>query len=161
MRVQPYRTLENVIEGAVLTLADVTEQRRLQGERDALAVGVAEAGDLAQAVLDTGREPTIVLDEGLTIVTVNKAFLVVFGITADAIVGRDARDLEGAVQASHLFDLLPKVLLLHEAIEDYELNFTSQKLGPCTVTLDAVELARSTGRRRLILLTATDVKRDA
>ncbi len=30
MRIQPYRTMDNVIEGAVLTFVDITEARRLQ-----------------------------------------------------------------------------------------------------------------------------------
>ncbi|MFN2268381.1 MAG: PAS domain-containing protein, partial [Desulfonatronovibrio sp.] len=30
MRIQPYRTMDNVIEGAVLTFVDVTEARQLQ-----------------------------------------------------------------------------------------------------------------------------------
>ena len=30
MRIQPYRTLENVIEGAVLTFVDITRQKELQ-----------------------------------------------------------------------------------------------------------------------------------
>jgi two-component system CheB/CheR fusion protein len=34
MRIQPYRTIENVIEGAVLTFVDITEQKRV---RDALS----------------------------------------------------------------------------------------------------------------------------
>lgn len=33
MRIRPYRTLENVIEGAVITFTDVTELRRIQDER--------------------------------------------------------------------------------------------------------------------------------
>ncbi|TVR03314.1 MAG: hypothetical protein EA399_00020, partial [Desulfovibrionales bacterium] len=32
MRIQPYRTLDNVIEGAVLTFVDVTESRQLQAK---------------------------------------------------------------------------------------------------------------------------------
>ena len=30
MRIRPYRTLENVIEGAVITFIDITEMKRTQ-----------------------------------------------------------------------------------------------------------------------------------
>ena len=30
MRIQPYRTLENVIEGAVLTFVDISEQQEIR-----------------------------------------------------------------------------------------------------------------------------------
>jgi len=161
MRVQPYRTLQNVIEGAVLTFADVTEQRQVQGQLDALAGAVAEAGDLAQAVLDAGREPMLVLDEELTVVTANEAFLATFETAREAIVGRDLRDLEDAWQATGLFDLLLQVLPRGMTLEGYELSFTTQALGPCTVTLDVIELLQTHGTRRLMLISATDVKRDS
>ena len=30
MRIRPYRTLENVIEGAVITFVDITERKRME-----------------------------------------------------------------------------------------------------------------------------------
>ncbi len=51
MRILPYRTLENVIEGAVLTFVDITVQQQLQGSANRLAVVVKDASD-AVTVLD-------------------------------------------------------------------------------------------------------------
>ena len=48
MRILPYRTLENVIEGAVITFTNMTELRRAQEGRDRLA---AVAEDSFDAVL--------------------------------------------------------------------------------------------------------------
>ena len=51
MRIQPYRTLDNVIEGAVLTFMDISEIKRIQASLAAanrqlrLAVVVRDAGD--------------------------------------------------------------------------------------------------------------------
>jgi PAS domain-containing protein len=50
MRIRPYRTLDNVIEGAVITFVDITETKRVQ---DALA----EANDrIRQAITREGGE---------------------------------------------------------------------------------------------------------
>ncbi len=49
MRIQPYRTLENVIEGAVLTFVDITEQKKLQ-----MAAG-RERGKAPDPVRDIAR----------------------------------------------------------------------------------------------------------
>jgi two-component system, chemotaxis family, CheB/CheR fusion protein len=51
MRVLPYRTLDNVIEGAVLTFVDITVQQHLQDSANRLAVVVQDATD-ALTVLD-------------------------------------------------------------------------------------------------------------
>jgi len=45
MRIQPYRTLENVIEGAVITFVDTTELKEAQAALRRLAVIVRDAHD--------------------------------------------------------------------------------------------------------------------
>jgi two-component system CheB/CheR fusion protein len=57
-RIQPYRTLDNVINGAVLTFADITENKRVREE-------LQVARDLAEGIVDTVREPLLVLDGAL------------------------------------------------------------------------------------------------
>jgi len=161
MRVQPYRTLENVVEGAVLTFADVTEQRRLQAHLDELARAVAETGEFAQSVLDTVREPQLVLDGELTVVTANKAFLATFELAPDEVLGQHLREVyDGAWLRPDLLELLLKVLP-KKKLDEYVLSLTGGALGPCKVTLNALELLQTPEKRRLMLLTVTDIDRDA
>jgi len=54
LRIQPYRTVDNLIDGVVLTFADVTE--RVQ------AIASRKARDIAEAVVDTVNDPLVVLD---------------------------------------------------------------------------------------------------
>ncbi|MDP2020561.1 MAG: chemotaxis protein CheB [Hydrogenophaga sp.] len=70
-RIQPYRTMDNVIDGVVLTFNDVTE--RVQ------AIASRRARDLAEAIVDTVHEPLVVLDRQLQIVTANRAYWSRFG----------------------------------------------------------------------------------
>ncbi len=79
-RIKPYRTLDNVIDGVVLTFNDVTER--------VLALAMRHARDLAEAVVDTVYEPLVVLDEHLQVLTANRAFLKLFGGQADDTLGR-------------------------------------------------------------------------
>ena len=158
MRVQPYRTLDNVIDGAVLTFVDVTEQLRLQAELDDLAQAAAEAGAFAQSVLDTVREPQLVLDGELRVVTANKSFMATFQLPPDDTVGRPLSELyDGAWLTPELVDLLLEVLPKKKKLGDFELGLDSGALGPRTVTLNALELLRAPDERRLILLTVTDM----
>jgi two-component system CheB/CheR fusion protein len=159
MRVQPYRTLENVIEGAVLTFVDITEQQQQQAKLDQLSKAVAEAGEFAQGVLDTIREPQLVLDAELTVVTVNEAFLTTFEQAPDAVLGRPLREIVGgAWHKPQLRELLLKVLPKKKRLADYELDLARGASRPCTVTLNAIELVHTPGRRRLMLLTVTKVE---
>jgi two-component system CheB/CheR fusion protein len=50
-RIKPYRTVDNVINGVVLTFNDVTER--------VLALAMRQARDLAEAVVDTAYEPLV------------------------------------------------------------------------------------------------------
>jgi two-component system CheB/CheR fusion protein len=79
-RIKPYRTMDNVIDGVVLTFSDVTE--RVQ------ALAMREAHDLAEAVVDAVYEPLVVLDEKLQVLTANRAFLSLFGGESANTLGR-------------------------------------------------------------------------
>lgn len=80
-RIKPYRTMDNVIDGVVLTFNDVTER--------VLALAMRQARDLAEAVVDTAYEPLVVLDGSLKVLTANRAFLNLFGGQAADTLGRD------------------------------------------------------------------------
>ena len=67
LRIYPYRTGDNRIDGAVLVLLDIDELKRSQEE-------ASEARDYAQAIVATVREPLLVLDGELRVVTANAAF---------------------------------------------------------------------------------------
>ncbi len=80
-RIKPYRTVDNVINGVVLTFNDVTER--------VLALAMRQARDLAEAVVDTAYEPLVVLDPQLRVLTANRAFLNLFGGQAGDTLGHD------------------------------------------------------------------------
>ncbi len=67
MRVRPYLTADRRIEGAILQLHDLGELKRTL-ER------VRRARNYAQAIVDTVREPLVVLDHELAIQNANRAF---------------------------------------------------------------------------------------
>lgn len=76
MRVRPYRTADNKIEGVVLVLVDIDELRRSQQD-------LRYARDYAQAVVESMRTPIVVLTMDLKIRTVNSAFRALSGVGKD------------------------------------------------------------------------------
>jgi PAS domain-containing protein len=75
LRIRPYKNLENRIDGAVLSLFDINDTKRQEGE-------IREARDLAEAVVQTMRQPLIVLDGSLRVRMVKPGVLQDFQIAA-------------------------------------------------------------------------------
>ncbi|MFH0341210.1 MAG: chemotaxis protein CheB [Chromatiales bacterium] len=73
MRVHPYRTEDNRIDGAVVVLLDIDEIKRYQEQ-------LREERDYHQAIVETMRKPLIVLDRELRVETANAAFYRTFGV---------------------------------------------------------------------------------
>ena len=67
LRVRPYRTAENKIEGLVLVLVDIDQLRRSQQD-------LVYARDFARSVLESVPVPIVVLNQNFAIRTVNTAF---------------------------------------------------------------------------------------
>jgi two-component system CheB/CheR fusion protein len=86
MRVRPYRTADNKIEGVVLVLVDIDEQRRSQQE-------LRDARDYARAVVESMRTPVVVLNMDLKIRTVNSAFRLLVGTVANDLEQRSFPEL--------------------------------------------------------------------
>jgi len=87
-RIQPYRTLENVIDGVVLTFTDISD--RVQAE-----AALRESGALAEAIVNTVREPLVVLDRVFTVVSASPGFVRLVGERREALVGRSLFLLAG------------------------------------------------------------------
>jgi two-component system, chemotaxis family, CheB/CheR fusion protein len=76
MRIQPYRTIENVIEGAVLTFVDVTTQTRLQ-------LALQESQERLALVFEVLPVGVSVLNEEGRVVYVNQALERILGFTRE------------------------------------------------------------------------------
>ncbi len=80
-RLQPYRTVDNFIDGVVLTFVDVSDRVK--------SAAMRKARDIAERIIDTLHEPLLVMDAGLRVLSANQAYYRAYDGTADAVVGRD------------------------------------------------------------------------
>jgi two-component system CheB/CheR fusion protein len=83
LRIRPYKSVENRVDGAVLALFDIS------ATRDALSVA-RRTGD---AVVATVREPILLLDSNLRVTRANPAFCAAFAIRAEEAEGRFVYEL--------------------------------------------------------------------
>lgn len=86
MRVRPYRTVENKIDGVVVTLVDISERRRSE---DALRDSEART----RAVIDGVADAIVTIDESGVIQSLNKATTKMFGYAPEELAGKEVRIL--------------------------------------------------------------------
>jgi two-component system CheB/CheR fusion protein len=67
LRVRPYRTLDHQVDGAVLMLVNIDTLKRSEQ-------AIAAARDYAQGIVETVREPLVVLDGELKVESANRSF---------------------------------------------------------------------------------------
>jgi two-component system CheB/CheR fusion protein len=85
MRILPYRTLENVIEGAVLTFFEITEQKRLQES-------LRESEQKYRTIVETAQEGIVIAQPGGSYVFVNQRMADMLGYPEDEILGKSSLD---------------------------------------------------------------------
>ncbi len=89
MRIIPYRTMDNHLDGAVLTFSSIDEQKKVQ---DKLQTSINEreaAWNLARSIFNMSEEPMLVLDNKKCVVLTNKAFADLMQLKQDEIYGKN------------------------------------------------------------------------
>jgi two-component system, chemotaxis family, CheB/CheR fusion protein len=146
LRVRPYRTLENQIDGVVLMGVDIDRLKR--------------AHEYAEATVATARAPLLVLDAELRVQTANRAFYDVFTVSPAETEGRRLFDLgNGQWNIPALRRLLEEVLPHDQVVTDFEVAHEFERIGPRVMQLNAWRLVGLSGPNPApsILLSIEDV----
>ncbi len=150
MRIRPYLTAENRIEGAVLALVDIDALKR-SAER------IQRALDYANAIVGTVREPLLVLDQGLRVERASPAFYENFRVSPDETEGRLLFELgDGQWDIPALRTALEEVLPKDRSVDDFEVEHDFPGMGRRTIVLNARRLQQEDGRDERILLAMED-----
>jgi two-component system, chemotaxis family, CheB/CheR fusion protein len=151
MRILPYRTLDNVIEGAVITFVDISAAKRAQKALHEAHFRVTEK------IVATAREPLLVLDPDLRIILANRPFYRTFRIAPDSAVGRLLYDLGNRRwDIPALRKLLEKILPKDTVFKDYEISHEFEDVGLRTIRINA-RMVSEEGRPNFILLAIEDI----
>ena len=161
VRIQPYRTLDNVIEGVVLTFTPVTEfklaseaaQRANTELAAALQAGTQLARELAEGIVNTVVEPLIVLDAKLQVVSAGSSFYQHFRVKPEDTLGRKIYELgNGQWNIPALRELLENILPKSEVMNGYLVEHNFPSLGRRRMVLNARRIVTALGNTELILL---------
>jgi two-component system, chemotaxis family, CheB/CheR fusion protein len=145
-RLVPYRTVDNLIRGVVLTFTDIS--KRVQAEATARA-----ERELAERMVDTVREPLLVLDGALRVVSASRSFHETFGTSPLTTTGRHVYELaDRRWDLPALRDLLERILPRDQAFERFEVDAVAPDGAPRKMYLDGRRIVGRAGAAELILL---------
>ena len=113
---------------------------------------------LAQAIVDTIREPLLVLDTDFLVIAASRSFYVNFRVSDGDVLGRPISDLVGAqFNLPALSPLLKGVVTTHEAVDGFEIEATFPSVGKRMLILNAREVFDEGVGLRTILLAFEDI----
>ncbi|HLK63477.1 MAG TPA: chemotaxis protein CheB [Bryobacteraceae bacterium] len=149
MRVRPYRTNDNRIDGTVLQLLDVTDLKRSLED-------VKHARDYAEMIVNTVREPLSVLDENLFIKNANQAFYNAVDLPPNSVLGKTIFEISRArFDVPPVRDLFKSLKQGAAEISDVEVEYHERGYSQ-TLLVNASRL-RTSDSTQLILLAFEDI----
>lgn len=152
MRIIPYRTTENVIDGLVITFTNIQQLKTAE-----------KAGELRaffESIVNTVRHPLVVLDEERHVVLANRFFCDLFRLRPKQVMGKSMTELgDGAWNIDELRELLEEILPENAAFEDFKVDHEFPGVGRKILLLNARRLEREQGLPGMILLAMEDVTR--
>ena len=152
MRILPYQTSRNTIEGLVMTFLDITKMKNAERV-------VKAARDFASSIVETVREPLLVLDDRLRVVSANQAFYRMFHVTPHEVEQQLLYHLcNGAWNISELRSLLEEVLPKSTSFRDYIVDKTFPHTGRLVLALNGRRLEEDVVQPGRILLAMEEVK---
>jgi PAS domain S-box-containing protein len=125
---------------------------------------IKDGHTLAEAIVDTVRQPLIVLDQHLRVVAASRSFYRTFGVEPHSTEGRMLYQLgDGQWNIPALRDLLENVIPRHRTIEAYEVEHEFPVIGRRMMLLNARQVLDDKHFGSILLLAIEDVteRRDA
>jgi two-component system CheB/CheR fusion protein len=144
LRILPSVGPDGKIDGAVLMLIDIDAAKR----------GL----DFAEAIVETVREPLVILNQNLQVVQANRTFYTTFRAVREETEHRLIYDLgNGQWNIPKLRELLENILPANSTFRDFEVTHEFEHLGRKVMLLNASEIYNPNAQARTILLAFEDV----
>jgi len=133
------------------TVFDIGERKQAERIRE-------QARAYAENIVDTVREPLVILTADLRVNSANRAFFDTFGLVPGQTVGNPLATLsEGAWNIPALLTALSEIVPRHSELRDFEVDHDFPGFGRKIVLLNARKLYRPGNNTTLTLLAIEDV----
>ncbi|MEG4395637.1 chemotaxis protein CheB [Microcoleus sp. BROC3] len=150
LRIRPYRTTENQIDGVVMVLIDIDALKRSTKTLEA-------ARNYAEAIVETVQTPLVVLDADFRVNKANRSFYETFQVSSSEIAKTSLFELGNRQwNIPQLQWILEDILVSDVQLENFEWTHLFDKIGEKTMLLNACKLERE-DRALMILLSIEDI----
>ena len=150
-RILPYRTSEGEVEGVVITYTDISEMK-------VAAHQIEAAHAYSDSIINTMRQPLVVFDSELLVVSANAAFYDAFATDAARAVGRRLAFLDDAAAVDPgLRAFIDKVQSTLTPVEGCEIETVLPMVGRRLLLLNATRIRGDNPRASKILLAIDDI----
>ena len=154
LKIRPYRTLENMIDGLVLSFFDIHDLRcsetNLRKSRGLRAY--------FESIVNAIQQPLVVLDKDLKTITANRAFFTTFNMTSAETKGKPIHELgEIGWDIPELKKQLSDVISHGNGFEGLKVDHDFPRIGRKRLLLSARRIELEDGQPEHMLLTIEDV----
>jgi two-component system CheB/CheR fusion protein len=150
LRIHPYRTTENVIDGVVILLLDIDDLKRS-------ARTLESARNYAEAIVEAVQTPLVALNAGLQVKKANRSFYETFPVSSSETTDISLFELgNGQWNIPILRQILEDILGNDVQLINFELDHLFEQLGPKTILLNACKVKRE-DQVPMILLSIEDI----
>ena len=150
VRIVPYRTAENFIDGVVITFSDITTLKMLEET-------LKERTEYAENIFATVREPMLVLNGYLKVISANPSFYREFHVAPQETEGRLLYELgNGQWSIPALKRLLSEILPQDAKVEGFLVEHDFPEIGKRKMLLNARQIIQDDKSRQQLILLAME-----
>lgn len=151
LSIRPYRTADNRIDGVLITLSDIDDIKRS-------SLRLREAYDYSHSIVETVREPLVIIGADMKVITANRSFYEKFETTPEETENRLLYDLGGGQwNIPALRGLLDEILPQNAYMNDFTVEYENPGRGRRTLLLNARRIFREPDGPQQILLAMEDI----
>lgn len=119
---------------------------------------IRDAQEYAESIVATVREPLLVLDADLQVITANRSFCQTFQVVPDETENRLLYDIgDRQWDIPKLRELLEKILPENTVFDDFEIEHDFPTIGQRIMILNARRIYREADKTQMILLAIEDI----
>lgn len=137
-RIMPYKTSKNVIDGVVITFNNINEKKEQTRK-------YMDAQELADGLIHTTREPILVLDSAMRVLSANSSFYQTFKVSAEETLNKNLYNI--GKQWKVLENVLPNGIPL----KDYVIEDDFPNIGHRKIVLNAEQVKQSDKVNKILI----------
>ena len=161
----PIRNRDSQVVGAVMVFRDITQRKGIEDglektrkELEIIKQTADESLEYSESIINTVREPLIILNRDLRVVTASRSFYEVFKVNHEETVGQLIYDLGNKQwDIPKLRELLETILPQKATFDNYEVEHDFSTIGKRIMLLNARQIQRGSEKERIILLAIEDI----